>query len=210
MSVCIYLSFSGDDNHQVFLTRSSQVSLRTALPELEALTISFWVKTEQEGAGTLLSYATESQPNELVIRTHPSFRLTFKASISDDIQTNLNDGAWHFVCIQWKSLTGQWSLFVDNLSQSAATFSLGRGATLEENGYLVLGKTQQSQGNLIDVYAFVGSVAHLNIWDSQIDFVQQVKTDCLGRYEGNVSRWSLETIDTHHSASLMKADVCVG
>lgn len=72
--------------------RKSHVSANTVFPELDALTISVWMRTEQTSAGTLLSYATDIRANELVIRSHPNFRLTFKDSTSDEFSKTLNDG----------------------------------------------------------------------------------------------------------------------
>lgn len=194
------------------MRRKSHVSAITVFPELDALTISVWMRTEQTSAGTLLSYATDIRANELVIRSHPNFRLTFKDSTSDEFSKTLNDGRWHFVCIQWESSTGQWSLFIDNPSEASETFSLGQGNTLQKEGYLVLGRQQEPKTNLIDAEAFVGEIAYFNVWTSKITNINDVKTNCDGFHGGDLVHWSVgstapETIDAHHSASIIKADV---
>lgn len=207
---CLY--FSGDNNHKLFMRRQSHVSANTVFPELDALTISVWMRTDQTSAGTLLSYATDIRSNEMVIRSHPNFRLTFKNSTSDEFSTALNDGRWHFVCIQWESSTGQWSLFIDNPSEASETFSLGQHNTLEEKGYLVLGRQQEPKKYLIDAEAFLGEIAYFNVWTSKITDINDVKTNCDGFHGGDLVHWSVgstapETIDAHHSASIIKADV---
>ena len=105
----------------------SHVSANIVVPELKAFTITVWMKTEQDGAGTLLSYATKIQSEEFVIRTHPRIKLTCKGSSSSELSATLKDGRWYFVSIQWKSSNGKWKVFVDNVSQSTITTTLGRG-----------------------------------------------------------------------------------
>ena len=187
------------------------MSANIAVPELKAFTITVWMKTEQDGTGTLLSYATKIQSEELVIRTHPRIKLTFKGSSTSELSATLNDGRWHFVCIQWQSSNGKLRVFVDKISQSTITTTLGRGRKLERRGYLVLGRKQKPRENLLEKEAFVGEIAYFNLWSSEISFLDKVKKDCEGIYEGNVIRWSVTTangiIDTHHTAAVIKADV---
>lgn len=69
-----------------------------------------------------------------------------------------------------------------------------------------------SQKNLIDAEAFLGEIAHFNVWSSKITNINDVKTNCDGFHGGDLVHWSVgstapETIDAHHSASIIKADV---
>ena len=94
-------------NYKLFLRRKSHVSMSTTFPKLTTMTISFWMRTQQDSEGTAVSYATQSQPNELVIKTHPSVRVILKGSPQgDETDWDLNDGNWHFLWIEWESTTG--------------------------------------------------------------------------------------------------------
>ncbi|KAJ7336633.1 Domain abundant in complement control protein, SUSHI repeat, short complement-like repeat (SCR) [Desmophyllum pertusum] len=133
-------------NYKLFLRKQSHVSMSTAIPELTAMTISFWMRTQQGSDGTMLSYATHSQPDELVITTHPTLRVILKGSSQDHAeQFNLNDGNWHFLWIEWDSSTGELSILEGQRTVGPLTYTR---SALVGGGYLVLGQRQQSSKSL--------------------------------------------------------------
>ncbi|KAL9984499.1 hypothetical protein ACROYT_G006799 [Oculina patagonica] len=203
--------FSEIHNYKLFLRRKSHVSILNAIPELTALTISFWMRTQQGSKGTALSYATESQPDELVIKTHPSVGVILKGSPQGDerdLNLNLNDGNWHFLWIEWDS-TGHLTIREGD-STVSLTSNLKLQTPLEGGGYLVLGQRQQSQKQFIAAEAFVGQISHLNIWKerkTRADF-EMIRKDCIGLNTGDIFHLSDDTIDSHQSASIIAADMC--
>ncbi|XP_078359510.1 uncharacterized protein LOC144643983 [Oculina patagonica] len=163
------------------------------------------MRTLQGSEGTALSYATESQPDELVIKTHPRVGVILKGSPQGSEEDwDLNDGKWHFLWIERDS-TGLTIREGDN------TVSLTSIQTsLEGGGYLVLGQRQQSQKKFIEAKAFVGEISHLNIWNerrTRKDF-EVIRKDCIGLNIGNIFHLSDGTIDSHQSASIIAADMC--
>ncbi len=179
------------------------MSILTTIPELTALTISFWMRTLQGSEGTVLSYATESQPDELVIKTHPNVGVILKGSPQGSEEDwDLNDGKWHFLWIERDS-TGLTIREGDN------TVSLTSIQTsLEGGGYLVLGQRQQSQKKFIEAKAFVGEISHVNIWNEKRTDFEVIRKDCIGLNIGNTFHLSEDTINSHQSASIIAADMC--
>ena len=172
------------------------------------MTISFWMKTKQDSEGTALSYATQSQPNELVIKTHPDVRVILKGSpLGDETDWDLNDGNWHFFWIEWESTTG-------HLTIREGTRTIGPltsvQSSLQGGGYLVLGQQQLSPKQFIEEKAFVGEISHVNIWsENRTDFDVR-RRDCVGLCIGNIFHLSDDSIDSHQSASIIASDACTG
>lgn len=193
-------------NYKLFLRRKSHVSITTAIPEMTAMTISFWMRTQQDSEGTLLSYATENQANEIVIKTHPKMRVILKGSFKgDEVDLKLNDGNWHFLWIEWESSTGH--LYIREGARTIGPLAYTK-TSLEGGGYLVLGQRQQSQKKFIAAKAFVGEISHVNIWNEKRTDFDKIRKDCIGLNSGNVFDLSDDSVDTHQSASIIEADMC--
>ncbi len=192
----------------LFLRRTSNVSVATAIPEMTAMTISFWMKTQQESEGTALSYATQSQADELVITTHPSVRVILKGSQQGNGGSwNLNDGNWHFLWIEWQSSNGHLTIREGTRTIGPLTYTQ---SSLEGGGYLVLGQRQQPQKQFVAAKAFVGEISHVNIWSEKRTDFDVIRKDCIGLHTGTVFHLSDDTIDTRQSASIIAADTCPG
>ncbi|KAL9983773.1 hypothetical protein ACROYT_G005997 [Oculina patagonica] len=193
-------------NYKLFLRRKSHVSIKTAIPGMAAMTISFWMRTQQDSEGTALSYATQSQADELVIKTHPSVRVILKGSShGSERDLDLNDGNWHFLWITWESSTGH--LIIREGARTIGPLAYTK-SSLEGGGYLVLGQRQLSQKKFIPAKAFVGEISHVNIWNAKRTDFEKMRKDCVGLYSGNIFDLSDNTIDTHQSASIIEADMC--
>ena len=184
------------------------MSIVTPTPEFTALTISFWMRTQQDSEGTVLSYATQNQPDELVIKTHPSVRVILKGSSQgSETDLNLNDGNWHFLWIEWESSTGHLTIREGTNTIGPLTYTR---TSLEGGGYLVLGQRQQSQKQFIEAKAFVGEISHVNIWNEKRTDFDVIRKDCIGLHTGSIFHLSDDTIDSHQSASIIAADTCPG
>ena len=182
------------------------MSISTPIPELRAMTISFWMRTQQESEGTILSYATKSQADELVITTHPRLRVILKGGTEgSDANLYLNDGNWHFLWITWESSTGNL-----HITKGATTYMYDDlfKTALEGGGYLVLGQRQQSQKEFIEAKAFVGEIAHVNIWDEIREDLNVIRADYVGLHVGNIFSLPVDRIETRHSASIIAPGMC--
>lgn len=172
------------------------------------MTISFWMRTGQDGEGTALSYATPSHPDELVIETNPSVKVTLKGTLQGDVtDLHLHDGNWHFLWIEWESSTGHLTIREGARTIGPLTSSQ---TSLEGGGYLVLGRRQRSQKQLIDAKSFVGEISHVNIWNEKRADFDLIRRDCIGLHIGNIFHLSDDSIDSHQSASLIASDACSG
>lgn len=172
------------------------------------MTISFWMRTQQDSEGTALSYATQSQANEIVIKTHPRVRVILKGSSQgDERDLALNDGNWHFLWITWESSTGHLYIREGETTIGPLTYTQ---TSLEGGGYLVLGQRQQSQKQFIEAKAFVGEISHVNIWSEKRTDFDVMRKDCIGLHAGTIFHLSDDTIDSHQSASIIAADTCPG
>ena len=172
------------------------------------MTISFWMWTQQNSEGTVLSYATQSQPNELVIKTHPIMKVILKGSSQGDgVNLNLNDGDWHFLWIEWESSTGHLIIREGKRTIGPLAYTT---SPLEEDGYLVLGRRQHSPEKFLAEKAFVGEISHVNIWNKKRTDFDKIRKDCIALKSGNIFHLSYDTIDSHQSASISAADICPG
>ncbi len=172
------------------------------------MTVSFWMKTQQTSEGTALSYATQSQAEELVITTHPRVSVILKGSSQGTGGSwNLNDGNWHFLWIEWQSSNGH--LTIREGTRTIGPLTYTRSA-LAAGGYLVLGQRQQSQKQFVAAKAFVGEISHVNIWSEKRTDFNVIRKDCIGLHTGTVFHLSDDTIETRQSASIIAADTCPG
>ena len=175
---------------------------------MTALTISFWMRTQQDSEGIALSYATQSQPDKMVIKTHPSVRVILKGSSQgNERDLDLNDGNWHFLWIEWDLSSGQLIIREGGNTIGPLTYTQ---TSLEGGGYLALGQRQQSQKQFIEAKAFVGEISHVNIWNEKRTDFDTIRKDCVGLHTGNIFHLSDNTIDSHQSASIIAADTCPG
>lgn len=90
--------------------------------------------------GTILSYATEFSDNMLTLTDYNGIVLYVNGlNIITDI--TLNDGEWHFICVNWKSERGKYEIFIDgHLSDSGMNLSADQ--VIEANGTLIIGQEQ--------------------------------------------------------------------
>ena len=87
--------------------------------------------------------------------------LYFRATLSLAIA----DGLWHHVCFTWENKNGTWELYLDGTRRENGT-NWQTGATLPENGTLVIGQTQLMAGTeFLDGVSFRGQISHFKIFN---------------------------------------------
>ena len=88
--------------------------------------------------GTVLSYAVKHEDNELTFTDYGGFVLAVKGQkVVTDITAN--DGTWTFLCVSWKSLLGQWAIYVNGNLKDSGTM-LAENQEISGQGILILGK----------------------------------------------------------------------
>ena len=160
------------------------------------------MRTQQDSEGTVLSYATENEPEGLVITTHPTLTVIRNGILLiNETSVTLNDGNWHFLSVTWSSLSG---IFAVRGREKTYIWTARRHirTPLQGGGYLVLGKrrTTLKKEEADEAGAFVGEISNLNIWDRSKSIDRNIWQDLPS---GNLLHLSDATIVRDHSASII-------
>uniref|UniRef100_A0A3Q3EKF2 Pentraxin family member n=1 Tax=Labrus bergylta TaxID=56723 RepID=A0A3Q3EKF2_9LABR len=133
------------------------VTFSLTLPDLHELSVCLWLRVEAQHIGTLLSYATDDNDNQLVLYGHdPVYRRLPVWS--------LLDARWHHLCILWSSIQGRfWHYSDQHLISSGSNFR--KGWEVPGGGSLVLGQEQDIVAGGFDAAeGFAGQVAGFRVW----------------------------------------------
>ncbi|XP_041634239.1 pentraxin-4 [Cheilinus undulatus] len=164
------------------------VTFSQTLPDLHELSACLWLRVEAQHVGTLLSYATEDNDNQLVLygrnssssssstsffpssfyQSSSSYSLDFV--IGDPVHRSLPvrsllDAHWHHFCIIWSSIQGRFWHYTDRrLTSSGSNFR--KGWEVPGGGSVVLGQEQDTVGGEFDpAEGFAGQVAGFRVWN---------------------------------------------
>ncbi|TNN37137.1 Pentraxin-4 [Liparis tanakae] len=161
------------------------VTFFRSLPDLPELSVCLWLRVEEAShVGTLLSYATDVDDNQLVLygrnssasssSSRPSYASSPSPSldfvIGDPVYRRLSasallDARWHHLCAAWSSIQGRFWHYIDRrLASSGSNFR--KGWEIPGGGSVVLGQEQDSVGGGFDpAEGFVGQVAGFRVWN---------------------------------------------
>ena len=119
-----------------------------------ALTIAMWLmdlspQTDIQES-TLFSYATNGQPNEIVIAVDPfgTPARSVQVTLADedwDTGVVLAAGSWQHVAVTWESSTGAAALYLNGVLE-ASTTEFRAGSSISGGGAMVLGQDQDVVG----------------------------------------------------------------
>uniref|UniRef100_A0A8C2XDC1 Pentraxin family member n=1 Tax=Cyclopterus lumpus TaxID=8103 RepID=A0A8C2XDC1_CYCLU len=147
------------------------VTFFRSLPDLPELSVCLWLRVEASYVGTLLSYATDVNDNQLVLYGRNSSASSFSASSSSShpvyrrlSASALLDARWHHLCALWSSIQGRFWHYSDRrLTSSGSNFR--KGWEIPGGGSVVLGQEQDTVGGGFDpAEGFVGQVAGFRVW----------------------------------------------
>ncbi|XP_041475001.1 sushi, von Willebrand factor type A, EGF and pentraxin domain-containing protein 1-like isoform X1 [Lytechinus variegatus] len=142
------------------------VLLEHDFPTLTAVTISFWMYTDNEGNyGTVFSYAvSDTIDNALTIKDYTGFVLSVnEENIVSDITGN--DGRWHHIVATWDSNGGTYTMYKDGVLEANGT-GLASGTTVPGGGKLIIGQDQDALGGgFAHIESFIGEITFLTVWD---------------------------------------------
>jgi hypothetical protein len=143
--------------------------IRNPLPGIAPAEISadLWLRTTNttKDAG-ILSYATTSSADELVLRDPRALRVYVKGT-RVDTGLVLNDGMWHHLAVTWRSAGGELRVYLNGVLRYSGTVQ--PGASLTPNGSLVLGQDQDSVGGgFDDNQAFAGQLDDAGVYPTAL------------------------------------------
>ncbi|XP_059203825.1 pentraxin-4 isoform X1 [Centropristis striata] len=163
------------------------VTFFRSLPNLPELSVCLWLRVDTSHVGTLLSYATDDNDNQLVLyghnssassasfsaSSHPSYASSSSPSldfvVGDPVYrrlpaSSLLDARWHHLCVLWSSIQGRfWHYSNRRLTSSGSNFR--KGWEIPGGGSVVLGQEQDTVGGGFDpAEGFAGQVAGFRVW----------------------------------------------
>ncbi|XP_077978220.1 uncharacterized protein LOC144433736 [Glandiceps talaboti] len=201
--VCLHPAIISHDE-KIIMNRDSDVALGRPVPELSDLSVCLWMRTSENKARAIFSYAAQNQNEEFGLSNTKNLQLHIRGNEAEKTDLAVNDGNWHHVCITWASDEGNWALY-----HNGALLKSGEDLSKDENirpgGIFLLGQSHDG-----DMRAFVGEMAHFNLWNYVLsdDDIAKIASDCLGHEQGNVFAWRSGYLDIEGSVSIMPADIC--
>ncbi|XP_059527455.1 neuronal pentraxin-1 isoform X1 [Myotis daubentonii] len=204
----------GDKFQLTFPLRTNYMyaKVKRSLPEMYAFTVCMWLKSSAApGVGTPFSYAVPGQANELVLIEWGSNPM--EILINDKVAKLpfvINDGKWHHICVTWTTRDGVWEAYQDG-TQGGNGENLAPYHPIKPQGVLVLGQEQDTLGGGFDAtQAFVGELAHFNIWDRKLTpgEVYNLATCSSKALAGNVIAWAEPHIEIFGGATKWTFEAC--
>uniref|UniRef100_G1T4G4 Neuronal pentraxin 1 n=1 Tax=Oryctolagus cuniculus TaxID=9986 RepID=G1T4G4_RABIT len=204
----------GDKFQLTFPLRTNYMyaKVKKSLPEMYAFTVCMWLKSSAApGVGTPFSYAVPGQANELVLIEWGNNPM--EILINDKVAKLpfvINDGKWHHICITWTTRDGVWEAYQDG-TQGGSGENLAPYHPIKPQGVLVLGQEQDTLGGGFDAtQAFVGELAHFNIWDRKLTpgEVYNLATCSTKALPGNVIAWAESHIEIYGGATKWTFEAC--
>ena len=179
---------------------SNGILWRRKLPEMTAITISWWMKTTPYASKNskhrhILSYNEGNIDHFKILAVTEDDQGCLKLEIDGEIISDMSqclipfDGNYHHYVVVWASIYGRWQVYVDG--NIVAGGSANRGYIIPNGGYLVIGQ-QHASGNLSmdPLTMFRGEIAYLNVWDMTVNGVEARNIAMgNGRVQGNIVKW---------------------
>lgn len=171
--------------------------LDKAFPKLSKFTIGFWIrlrKHENESVGTIMSYkhSKKGEVFRLYVNNSEDDSLGFTVwgtSIKTDIK--LGHIYWSHVFWIWESKFGSWKILINNTKEDEGSRT-SLAAPFPSDGEFVVGQAPRKKFLFNTKYAFVGDIAHLNLWNEVLDYqtMRSIFSSCIFMYCGNGVQWA--------------------
>ena len=172
----------------------SYSKIEKPIPDLNALTIAFWMRTSDDNPGTVISYATKEgdkvQDNAITLQDYAGFNLFVN---NETVYTGLsvNDGQWHHVAVTWESAGGTWHSYKDGAKIKSSAVAFQKDEVVTGGGILILGQEQDEIGGGFNTEEnFMGDVSQMNIFDYTLSAndIYNLAYSC-DYVKGNVAAW---------------------
>lgn len=173
---------------------------RKKLPEMTAITISWWMKTSpyvSKGPKRrhIVSYNNEITDHFKILAATEEEGGCLKLEIAGSAIVDTSqcllpfDGNYHHYVIVWATSYGRWQVFIDG--NVVAGGSAARGYVIPDGGYLVIGQKHKAGNLSMDpLTVFGGEIAYFNVWDIAMNGVE-ARNLAIGNggIQGNVVGW---------------------
>ncbi|XP_033123100.1 adhesion G protein-coupled receptor L1-like [Anneissia japonica] len=173
------LEFDGKDN------RTFTVLLGKAFSALQAFTITMWLKVEDYGNSTVLSYnGTNGAGHDITVGVGRYGNLRV-GSNSVDFPLDLVPKKWGYLSITY-NISGEWKVYQDSILKGHGR-NMSRSSLIQGNGDWILGQSKYFTSN----QSFAGSLSHVNIWNETLtkSEIVQIHNNCYFKYCGNLVEW---------------------
>ncbi|XP_019647023.1 PREDICTED: uncharacterized protein LOC109487474 [Branchiostoma belcheri] len=171
---------------------ANYANIRENIPfSARGFTLSWHMRTDSKQPGTIVSYATSQEDDEVEFYGDSgsrNFRLLVNGEQADVSIPEVLDGAWHMVTVTWQNKNGEWNVFVDGQLKATGN-GLAAGHTIRPGGTWVLGQDQDTVGNAFQATeAYTGDLSELYVFDMVLPQEDMNKL-AAGTFFGNVINW---------------------
>ncbi|XP_040898830.1 adhesion G-protein coupled receptor D2 [Toxotes jaculatrix] len=186
-------------------SREGFARVNVSFPALSSLSVCVRVQWDREWneVSTIFSYAAPVLTNEFQLRGQVDMNerillaliiqgkhLPYKASFP-------NDGAWHHICVTWRSSSGYWAVYVDgDRKDTGSRTDISRD--IHGDGIFILGQDQDSfGGNFTE--PFFGAITDLNVWNMSLEMRHVTALNACSpmTQEEVLFSWKLDQLSSH-------------
>ncbi|XP_044001596.1 sushi, von Willebrand factor type A, EGF and pentraxin domain-containing protein 1-like [Aphidius gifuensis] len=176
---------------------------------LTEFTICLWLQsTDKFNYGTIFSYATDNQDNEITLNDYNGLVFYIKGQriITDII---LNNGQWYFLCVTWESSRGTWFIYVNGIIRESGIDFL-KDQKIQANGSIVIGQEQDTlNGKFSSSESFIGNITLLDIFNTTLtDEKIKYLTNTCDDYYGTLIPWSSIQKFIKGNIKILKSTFC--
>ncbi|KAA3611041.1 MAG: T9SS C-terminal target domain-containing protein [Calditrichaeota bacterium] len=189
---------NGDSSQSLLFDNTQDYMIRKPIKSFaeSAFTLSFWMKSNATSqTGAIFSYATPASDNTVLIYNPNNFEFFINGAGTGTTNISAVDNAWHHIAVTWQKSDGAIRLLKDGIQVWSGT--LATGATLQNNGSIVLGQDQDSFGGGFDpVQAYLGQLDEIQLWDHVVSdsiINSQINLTLRGDEDGLVSYWPFDS-----------------
>ncbi|XP_061838519.1 C-reactive protein-like [Nerophis lumbriciformis] len=148
-------------------TATDHIKLLTSKTSLNAVTVCLRFLTDLSRNYGLLSLATATHNNDLVLfksNSQDVMSMHARDSNTDFLAVSLPPNSWHSMCATWNSENGVAQLWVDG-KQTVKRF-IHSGQPISGDFITILGQEQDSYGGGFDAkQSFIGMISRFHMWD---------------------------------------------
>ncbi|XP_067122834.1 C-reactive protein 1.4-like [Centruroides vittatus] len=197
-----------------------RIQMTESLPNLKELTVCTWLKPYVlDDLDTLLSYATLSSDNQLLIALRTKLNIT---KIEFHIVKSVNTvtcsritwkiGEWYHLCVSVFTPSGSVAFYLDGiLCEKFENILEFKNKEIPTGGILIIGQEQDGLNSKFDnKQSWYGDIADLHIWNEKLSEEQIREAGiCKGkRKQGNVFSWMKTKISVLDNVIFSETELC--
>lgn len=173
--------------------------------ELISFTVCMHVLPQMDDVGTVISYSSNGNDNELMISIRRDAREVdlWIGNEFVNLPHNFRSHDWANYCITWSSSTGGAELWINGMVGEQRY--LKSGYTISPGGVFVVGRDQDGYLGITNENAFVGKMTDLNLWDYPLttaDIRDQMSCERNSTMVGNVLSWGTTKLSMYGGVQL--------